>query len=303
MRVRALTVFVAVLAMVAVWTVPASGKGGGPGSVGALFDAPATINASGGTNATDGLKIVYGSAQLQVFRLGSGQIYDPSMSPSSTTNTNLDQGIYLQVGTTTVGPDQFAYAGGTQTRVDWDTITTTGGSASGSGTITTTLSKTLPTGLYTVAITIGYTLPNDYFTMTAIVTIPAGNTGTVRLYHELDTFLGASDNGPGFFQAGPPAIVGVQQPGVVEAFRYRSGPAWSGYYSAFYDDESDGAPGAPNNGVDYGNTIDPSPSTDNGIAIDYNLGSTPGQTTVAYDLIFSASLAATPVTTTPALTG
>ncbi len=192
--------------------------------------AGVVINASGGTaTAGSGLKITYGWGQLQVHRNGGGQLYNQSSVPTAVANTNMYNSIALYAEGTWVSGTTTG-SGSIPAGNAWDTVTASGGSASGSGTITSLLSKTINARLYTVAVTLSYTFPNDIFTIAYVVTIPAGAPGAVKLYHSMDSYLGGADQGPGFYSATPSATVGVAKSGVVEALRYRSGPAWTGYY-------------------------------------------------------------------------
>jgi hypothetical protein len=260
----------------------------------AAFGAPLIINSTGGTTTANGLKIHYGSGQFQVYRAGGGQVYGNTANPGATTNTGIFNGIYLTVGTTVIGPKTNV---GTNiaANLQWDTITAAGTpAAGGSGIVTSTLSKLVGGLTYTVNLTVDYTYPNDYFTNTYSVTIPAGNTATVKLYHAVDAFLGGSDAGPGFYQSSPTTMVGTfSAPGAVgpalEAFRYRSGPTWTSYVESTYYCQFQGGCGYTgfiNNAGDYPNTVDPLATTDSGYGINYNLGTTTGTTTMQDDWVF-----------------
>ena len=173
-------------------------------------------------------------------------------------------------------PDSF---GPGWSRIPWGTVNTTGSSTTGSGSFTSALSAVIGGLTYTVHLTTTYTYPSDYFTQSYTVDIPAGNTGTVKLFTPYDTYLGGSDAGPGYFKAGPPPEVGVAGTDAVEAIRYVSGPAWAGYASENFNNIVFGGNGyGPSFGTNYTNVINADPATDNGIGVNWSLGSTPGST-------------------------
>ncbi len=261
----------------------------------AAFSPALIINSTGGTTTANGLKIHYGSGQFQVYRAGGGQVYGNTANPGATTSASIFNGIFLTVGSTVIGPKVTGVGTNIAANLQWDTITTAGTpAAGGSGTVTSTLSKLVGGLTYTVNLTVDYTYPNDYFTNTYAVTIPTGNTATVKLYHAVDAFLGGSDAGPGFYQSSPTTMVGTfSAPGAVgpalEAFRYRSGPAWTSYVESTYYCQFQGGcgyTGFVNSAGNYPNTVDPSPTTDSGYGINYNLGTTAGTTTMQDDWVF-----------------
>ncbi len=164
---------------------------------------------------------------------------------------------------------------------------------------------------YTVVATVTYTSPEDRMKIDYQVVIPAGNTKPVRLYHLLDTYLGGSDQGPGFFtdptdcsgsESG--AVVGVDRAdlGVVEAFQYISGTPWTSYMSGYYGDvvfgqnektdpdhSEEGPKFGPGHMNDLNNQIITDPENDNGIGISWNFGAVPGTYDSAAKLIFSSA--------------
>ncbi|MEI6405408.1 MAG: hypothetical protein WCO64_06505, partial [Actinomycetes bacterium] len=223
------------------------------------YDAPAVINASGGTTATNGLRVTYAGGQIQIHRNGSGQVFGPVSLPSVASNSNdtdLFNGVYLLVGSTIIGPQgrilydcvdrnvpgvskiptvvkpdcELSYA-------KWNSVTVAGGSASGSGTISSRLSYRGTQGTYTVDLTLSYVANNDFYSYRAVVTPPAANTQQVKLYQIVDTYLVGSDEGPGFYVAGAQPMVGTEKTfegvTVVEALR-NTGRAWDGYWSGYY---------------------------------------------------------------------
>ncbi|MDY7103090.1 MAG: hypothetical protein S0880_18060 [Actinomycetota bacterium] len=268
--------------------VVAGGAGVVTAPIAAADEPPVVINAGGGTAPGDGLQVHYGSGELQIIRAGSGQLYGPGALPSETL---LD--LYNTIGLHAEGTSV-----GTGLAQPWDDVTASGGSANGDGTITSALTVTLNGRLYRVDAVIDYVYPRERFAVTLTLTIPDGAPSDVRLYHMLDTYLSGDDAGPGFHTTVAGAeTVGVSDPesSVVEALRYRSGPAWTGHFSGYYDCPWDpaaaaqcgGSAGWAFNGEDFPNLVDGDPSTDNAIGIMWNLGTTPGAATMSNDLVFT----------------
>ena len=245
----------------------------------------ATLNATGGTNATNGLRVSIGSTGvLQIRRMDAGQIYLPSALPSATNMNTVGtyNSISLAVGTTLFSSNPGF--GITPWTIVYNTCQATINAQTGTQRDTIIMQGMVGTRIYTVRTIFTYTAPSDYFTMDYQVTIPPGNTNIVKLSHAFDTYLGSSDDGPGFVSGtAPNQTVGTIKPSAIEAFRYRSGLAWTKYYSAKYEDIAPLVAG----GGDLNNLIDTSSTTDNGIGIQINLGSTPGTYNNSSDLIFT----------------
>src|SRR5690349_13304221 len=86
------------------------------------YSAAVELNAAGGTVAgTDGLRIRYGSGQLQVTKDGVDQLAG-SIVPDSTTVATLLNGYYLRIGTTLVGAQHAGISGGTGTVQPWTAV-------------------------------------------------------------------------------------------------------------------------------------------------------------------------------------
>lgn len=268
-----------------------------------LAFAQVTINPTGGTGPGTGIRVHVGpTGQVQVIRNGTGQFYSQTATPGATTNpgvvTGLSNGVYLAVGTTNVfGPLHFATAPVTGiTAAEFTPISNTlTPQANGSGSATTVLRATVAGRNYDVSVRYDYVFPNDFVTVTHTLTIPSGNTVPVRLYHALDAYLGGDDNGPSFFVQGPPTVVGGfrQLSNIVLAWRYRGGVPWTGYYGGFYECAFRDAlcpmgSGGGNNvfGANTFNNWVDSTVQDNGFAIMWNFGSSPGTQIVANDLTF-----------------
>jgi|GEM_PF-5378489 len=304
------------------------------------YQDSAVINSSGGTTATKGLRITYGGGQIQVHRnsskLQDGELYGSKASPAICNSclyadAAMYNGVYLVVGNTLVGPTgdmvQQCYGENAvvvtcqMTHVPWNSVTTTGGSATGSGTITSRLTYNGAQGAYVVDLTLTYVANNDFFSYRAVVTPPAQNTQMVKFYQMVDSYLGGSDAGPGFYQGGAQPMVGTEKvlrgKTTLEALR-NTGRAWDGYFSGFYAcqygrDGFDYVAGqqvqlcgpyasSMRSGGDLltgAAAIDPNPDVDNGFAAVWKLGATKTATTLNYDLVFSGNATAFP----PAISG
>ncbi|MBL8914430.1 MAG: hypothetical protein JNM17_27235, partial [Archangium sp.] len=96
-----------------------------------------------------------------------------------------------------------------------------------------------------------------------------------------------------FVSPGPPTIVGGYRPAsnIVEAWRYRSGTAWTGYFAGFYAClfDSVDCPANQNNSVNsagtFTNYIEPT-TVDNSFGIMWNFGSSAGTHSSVNDLTF-----------------
>ncbi len=256
------------------------------------------INPTGGTTAANGIRTVIGNTgQVQVVRLGTGQLYNPTLTAGATTNSSMTNGVFLAVGNTVVvGPQNFAtLASPGVTLQAWTPVSNTVTPQGNGGTATTVLRATVAGRNYDLTITWNYTYPNDYVVVTHSLVIPAGNPSTtpVRLYHVADAYLAADDFGPSFFSLGPPAIVGGYRvsANIVEAWRYRSGINWTGYFAGLYACLFDGTrcPAGQINSVNsaqtFTNYIEPA-TVDNSFGIMWNFGAAPGTYSSQNDLTF-----------------
>ncbi len=261
----------------------------------ALCLAQVVINPTGGTTASNGLRITVGNTgQLQVLRLGSGQFYSPSQAPGATTNSSMDNGVFLAVGNTVVGPQNFATVAGVGvTLQEWTAVSNTLTPQGSGGTATTVLRASVGGRTYDLTVTYQYVYPNDFVVVTHALTVPSGNADTVRLYHGFDAYLGGDDFGPSFASVGPPALVGGYRPAsnIVEAWRYRSGLNWTGYFAGFYGclfDQSRcpvGQNNSINSAVTFTNYVEPT-TVDNAFGIMWNFGTAAGTYGTQNDLTF-----------------
>lgn len=253
------------------------------------------INPTGGTNSSNGIRLTIGNTgQIQVLRNGTGQLYNPSLSVGATTNSSMTNGVFIAVGNVVVGPRNFASTASTGvTLQEWTPISNIFTPQGSGGTTVTVLRATVAGKNYDLTITWQYTFPNDFVVVTHSLLIPAGNTSTVRLYHVADAFLGGDDFGPSFFSIGPPALVGGYRPAnnIVEAWRFRSGLTWTGYFAGFYAClfDATACPVGQNNSVNAAGTFTnyvEGNTVDNSFGIMWNFGAMPGTYVTVNDLTF-----------------
>ena len=266
---------------------------------------PVTImNKTGGTDASNGLRIyANGNGNLQVLRNGRGQMFsfnalpgtDPSSIPLPGT-TSGNSGWVVGIGSTT---SQAQYIGGKLKIGGVTNITTMSPVAvycrqPATNTYEKEMEYTITKNalIYKYYLTYTYTKGNQYFTIKYRVVIPAGNNEFVRVVHAWDTYLGLSDNGPGFVTGKYPYyVMGTQKSNTTEgifyeAFKYESGTPWSGYYSAVHT----GLNTAINfNFFNYKDIINKDSSIDNGIGISIDFGSKAGDFSSTNTVIFKCN--------------
>ncbi|MFM7019817.1 MAG: beta strand repeat-containing protein, partial [Aquirufa sp.] len=249
------------------------------------------INAGGGgTNNTHDLKIHIGNTgQIQVVKTNISQVFDPLYFPAGPSNARNYNGIFLTVGTNYFGP----VSNWSGTPVEFTPISHSGGSANGSGNDELVLKATTGGLDYFLYITYTYVYPNPYVNINYRLVVPQGNTQRVKLWHGIDTYLQGGDNGPAYIQGVAPYYsMGVKKDPSFEAFRYRSGLPWSGYYSGTYTTMNTSYIRTATN---FPNTLDYTSTTDNGIGWMYDGGANtaPGEYVTNSDLVFELDPAPT----------
>ena len=280
---------------------------------GRTVPATAILNPTGGVLAGDGIRTEFADGQFMVYKDNQFQLY---FGIVAVPNVNIYNSLYLTIGDNTIGgtvvgfhadPSNYLTVGSNMTRSNWTNVNTSTVSTSGANSFfTSSMSYTNATGTYVVDLRVDYTAPNNFHKQTYTVTIPSGNTKDVRFYTAYDTYLGGSDKGPGYLDSTGPSSanngiveIGVYGPNVTESIQYVSGQAWESYASERFANvyASDTGYG-PGYGTPYTNVIDNNPTTDNGMGISWNFGSTPGvKTPVAYNFIFNAPIDTTPPAT------
>jgi cysteine-rich repeat protein len=254
-------------------------------SAAGVAHAQQTINPTGGTDATNGLRIVIQpNTAFQIYRNNANQLF----------RSNGD-GLDLAVGTAVTGTNVSGAAA-------WTTVAQT--AVTGAGTavapwqVTTTVRTTTN---FVVAMTIRYVLPDDTLDLQVVITPPAGNAEQVKYYHYFDSYLSGGDNGAAFWQPNStinppptiPTVLGVTKlVGAVRQYEvFIAGtPLWNRYYSAQYS-----APYSQmSNGGNLSNALDTNEATDNGFGAQWDLGAITTPQTIRYRLSFSDT-ASTPV--------
>lgn len=256
------------------------------------FKDVTVMNTNGGTNPSNGLRIqISGAGNLQVFKEDEYQIYAGDISGTNPNNVpGTTNGVLLTIGnsiyaTGTLDADA-SFFNKTILQPTLSTCNTTGNTY----THQIAFSITKNSLVYTLALTYSYTYPNSYFTIKYDVIIPPGNLEAVKLSQGWDTYLAGGDRGPGFVSGtGSNLTMGTQKlvdgTVVYEAFKYKSGKAWDGYYSARYAEMNSNL---KNNGYIFNKTIDRG-DVDNGIGISINYGSAPGTFSTTNDVIFNCN--------------
>jgi hypothetical protein len=257
------------------------------------------INAPGGTNANDGIRLnISGAGNMQIIRKGIGQIYSIGDLVLTGTTKPFDivsgtHGLALSIGRDIFKSGTLKPLGAVGVK-NLVPITSTQQSLieSTPGHFENTIKmKAEKNGLtYLLDVKYTYDYPNPYIIIDYIVTIPAGNTEKIQLAHAWDTYLSGGDTGPGFVKGTAPNLVmGVfkQASSSYEAFQYKSGVPWSGYHSAHFNMLNSQLNRSEATYMTYGNVIDSNPATDNGIGISMNFGTTPGTFNSENALIFA----------------
>jgi LPXTG-motif cell wall-anchored protein len=202
-----------------------------------------TINSSGGTSATNGLKIDVAFGNIQIGRKGSGQIYDETDLPDATSYGGVSSFPVVALSYSS-SPTLYRFIGsdGGTNAVDWDSFTSesTLTDSGRSGTVINHLTYGSGTSLVTADFTISYTYPKEYFNvkfdLTGLGSDYSG--GNHRLYWYADSYLEGSDNGFEFggITPGGQTVAGVYSAAgtQIEAFRQVAGPNlawWAGYWT------------------------------------------------------------------------
>jgi MSHA biogenesis protein MshQ len=275
------------------------------------------LNNGGGTNSSNALEVtIADSTQMQIKRLGSGQLYQPGTYPSGSYpyNSLLDNGVYMRYNNRIYGANHFAYSAATIYN-SFSISSVQPGSTSQGVTQSTTSSLSLTSSILsspTVSIVWKYTYPLDYITAEVTLTIPATATvstnNPIRYYHAVDTYLGGNDNGCGvrYTDANGKLVVGTYpltngtcpsssslppNLDVVESFRERSGKFdhhCVGYWSDFWSTATSSPPACS---ISKSGSLGDSVTTtyqDTGAAIEFDF-TAPGIYTFSYDFVVGST--------------
>jgi LPXTG-motif cell wall-anchored protein len=233
-------------------------------SLAGTFGELETLNPSGGTNSSNGIKIDYAAGSVQVTRNSYQQVF-PAQS-----DVDIDPGYFCGTGILP-NPDTqgcvssafiVALASDGNYNVDpivvgapdpymglppdaigdyWDTITSSSTvAADGSGTISSTLTYTFDwcnsgcSGTLTLDVDLSYTYPNQYFTVDTATSwqnisgSPAENDWYARIYFYEDATLSGLDEGNQFSttDAAGNKLVGVIRPDGTALEGVRSYPTY-----------------------------------------------------------------------------
>lgn len=268
----------AIIAAAALTATPAQAAG--------EFGSLVTINPSGGTSATDGLKIEIAGGQWQVFRGGNEQFYQNSPSPDASNNCDMFNYFTVAIAATTpaiVGCDYYQSESGSvnPNAVYWasGTIASSLTADDKDGTVTMTLVSNEVSSGKTITLQVIYTYvyPNPYVDTQTTLTIPDGIPGftSAKLYWNGDAKIGGSDESN---QVTGTLADGSQITGVVagdgseiEAFNQLPGQsmqAWAGYYQCAWETSYVGDTNCPNSQAGWtfdGTNISAGISTDTDI--------------------------------------
>jgi MYXO-CTERM domain-containing protein len=240
------------------------------------------INPDGGDTAEDGLRIYLGNlGGIQVVRDGSGQFYgDVPTGPEGVNN-----GFFLAVG-----PAGDATVYGPQLDIEWDAVAWTAVSqtgVTGAGTaedpyqVVTVVSA----GGFRLGQTVRYVVPKVYCDVRLTLVPPTANDQNLRIYHWLDTYLNGGDFGPAVWEphTGSATVFGVAK-GTQYEVLIQGNRAWNAYFSGVY--YRPGELMAAGGSLD--NTLDETPTTDNGLAAQWNLGTPTTPVTWTYRIATAA---------------
>lgn len=204
-----------------------------------------TINPTGGTSPSDGLKVEVAFGQIQVNRDGHGQFFGPNDPPSPEDSERLSNYFVvafdsvLTVRSHTFVGDSYDFGGQA-----WDSFTSeaTYTDSDRSGVIINHLVSGSGTSLVALDVTVTYTYPNDYLNVRADLTLGSDwSSSPHKIYWYTDAFFDGSDAGPQFtgVNSSGQRLAGVTVPDhtAVQAFRQTAGQNlnwWAGQYSCPY---------------------------------------------------------------------
>jgi MSHA biogenesis protein MshQ len=283
-------------------------------------DAQATVrklNSGGGTDSSNGLEInMADTTQMQIKRLGTGQLYQPGTYPTGSYpyNSLLDNGVYIRYNNRMYGANHFAYSAATIYNSFNISAVTPANTSQGVTQSTTTSFALTSAALSSPAVSIvwKYTYPLDYVTAEVTVTIPALATvsasNPIRYYHAVDTYLGGNDNGCGvrYTDSNGKRVVGTYpltngtcpssnslppNLDVVESFRERTGTFdhyCVGFWSDFWSTSTTNPPACA---ISKSGSLSDSITTtyqDTGAAIEFDF-TAPGIYTFSYDFVVGST--------------
>lgn len=201
-----------------------------------------TINPTGGTSSSDGLRFEIAFGQMQVIRNGSGQFYGANDSPNPSDPEQLSNYFVVAFddsGTLSFVGDSYDLPNSEP----WDSFTSeaTLTDSDRSGTVINHLTQGSGSNEINLDVTYTYVYPNDYINVDVALTL--GNALTAiphKIYWYTDSVLGGDDTGTqseGITPSGK-TMVGVTDVNhtMVEAYRSTDSAlaSWAGLYVCPY---------------------------------------------------------------------
>ncbi len=239
--------------------------------------ATVSINSTGGTNSSNGLKIDVGSdASLQITKDNNAQTYD-SYSTLPVLSIGVDSSF---TGSTNVQD----YATSDLKKIQMTDVMGTGTSQDPYYVKVEQYADFSGVGYdaavdYKFTVIYTYIYPEEFMKIEYIIDAPATNTDTVKLYHFIDTYLQGGDQGPAYAIdsasntlqvdiALNPILIGVyRDPDFLGFIEFEN--EFTNFYSGnYFDSYHDPA----KVGGNLSNHVDTVSSTDNEVGIQYTLG-------------------------------
>jgi LPXTG-motif cell wall-anchored protein len=258
-----------------------------------------TINPTGGTSTTDGLKIDVASGQLQITRQGTTQLYGVLTPPLPDPQYSTAMYNYFSVVFTASGLNKVidSYI----EDYSWESGTSSANLAADgrSGEVTNVLTSSAIPGFadpVVLTTTFSYTYPNQYLTVSTALALPPGWNYPTRVYWNADATLGGADDGNQFegVSSSGQQLRGVVNPNgtTIQGFRQAPGQSlfsWAGYLDCPWGSYADCAPLTPRwlaNNLDAPNAISTGTNIDNGYGVSVPVVSTAGIHRASFDLVF-----------------
>lgn len=228
--------------------------------------------------------IVANDGAIQIYKNGVGQFYSPNVAPPS---PSVDNSIVLTFGTTEIGKGtgDFTYCDH-----NWSGSVSgvTGlGTVSNPWQISVNLTSSFPGA--SVFVTYSYVNGREEFDVSVNTTVPSSNTQFVKLYHCIDTYLNGSDNGAAYVLGSSPYVfMGVEATtgGLYEGF-ITGNNQWDHFASEQYLAVNT----YPEDGGDLSDNLNFNSSTDNGMAVQWDLGVVQGaQPEITYKISLTTEI-------------
>ena len=224
---------------------------------------------------------------IQIWRDGStsGQLYHPSGSVNASGTWYMYNGIFMNVGSDTYVSYSYAIDGYTDYFTGGVSDITGSGTSADPWRIEVDLENN-SSSQYGFNVAYIYINGTEYFDIELTPFVPNSNTEIIKVYHLVDSYLSASDDGPAYTSGTDPYdVVGVLAADmtVFEAFVVTEDP-WDRYSSHYYDYVLN----EPYYDQQLSNILDPDEDTDNAFGVQWTLGVVKGtQPTIRYRVGFT----------------